>query len=98
METVNLEILIHILKHWLKDPASRQSLTAKFESLVGDNEILGATENQEKCFRDLCHDLAFYSQDPRALREDSTLWDDNKMENEINNMLSKILAEQTNET
>ena len=69
--------LVHLLKRSLKSRAQRRILLNEFETLVGENLIIGVTDEEDEILRKLASDHAFYS--PGQHHTDGAFFGDDKM-------------------
>ncbi len=90
LKKIEIQKVIAAFENWIEIPKLRMTLSRDFEELVGNCEILDATPQQNELLSDLCHDFAYYTQDPAALREEPTLWNDEKMRDEIKSVLKQL--------
>lgn len=79
MKSVDSKVLVVLLRDAVALEARRAELIARYEDIVGEAEITNANAAQVDALEDLCHDVAFYSTNPEALREDSALFADEEL-------------------
>lgn len=90
METLDLNIIVELLKRWLSETELRQKLAYEFEDWVGNRDIVGATKEQLSWLDDLCVEFSYYSRNPVHLKEEPALKDDIEMEKLVREILSKV--------
>lgn len=90
MKSVDSEVLVALLRDAVASEATRAASMARYEDIVGEAEITNATSAQVEALENLCHDVAFYSTDPEALREDSALFSDDELLRRIEVVLNSF--------
>lgn len=90
MNEVKLYSLIKLLEKSLSDRENLYENMMKFEDMVGNNEIIEATEQQKFLMTELGLDIAYFSNIPANAAEDPSLFGESKMLELIRDTLKEV--------
>lgn len=86
------EKLVSLLEEALQNPSRRSQAIDEFQRIVWLGECSSADEHAEEIFDELAYDLDFYEPDPKARREDSSYFGNDRVVEEITLALEKLRA------
>ena len=90
MSGVDKDVFIQLLTEAVVSVARRKELMSRFEELAGEAEIVNASSAEAEAIEDFGYDLAYYTTNPDALRQDATLFGDDELLRRIRSVLTRI--------